>query len=200
MAKAERNYKDNLFRMIFREKKELLGLYNALNGTNYDNPEELLEQCKTLKDYTCYVEKVRKYAGEMNIEDAVNKAVNECIEESILREFLIHQKAEVVSMSILEYDEEKELIKIRRAEYELGVADGIEQGMERGLAEGIKRGIAMGMEQNIRLIRKKFEKNMDAASIADILELEAAYVEHVIGLIKDNTNASDLEIAEKIRV
>ena len=37
-----RNYKDSLFRMVFREKKELLSLYNAINGTAYDDPEELM--------------------------------------------------------------------------------------------------------------------------------------------------------------
>ena len=36
-----RNYKDTLFRMIFREKENLLSLYNAMNGTNYSNPEDL---------------------------------------------------------------------------------------------------------------------------------------------------------------
>ena len=37
----QRTYKDSLFRMIFREKKELLSLYNALNHSDYQNPEEL---------------------------------------------------------------------------------------------------------------------------------------------------------------
>ena len=36
-----RKYKDSLFRMVFHEKKHLLNLYNAMNGTNYANPEEL---------------------------------------------------------------------------------------------------------------------------------------------------------------
>ena len=36
-----RNHKDRLFRMIFREKKELLSLYNAVNGTSYTNAEDL---------------------------------------------------------------------------------------------------------------------------------------------------------------
>ena len=44
MAKrsAKRSYKDSLFRMVFREKKELLSLYNAINGTMYEDPEELV--------------------------------------------------------------------------------------------------------------------------------------------------------------
>lgn len=40
-GKARRDYKDRLFRMIFKEKKSLLSLYNAVNGTEYDNPDEL---------------------------------------------------------------------------------------------------------------------------------------------------------------
>ena len=37
--KITRSYKDSLFRMVFREKTELLSLYNAINGTDYDDPE-----------------------------------------------------------------------------------------------------------------------------------------------------------------
>ena len=36
-----RNYKDSVFRMLFSEKPALLGLYNALNGTTYTDPDEL---------------------------------------------------------------------------------------------------------------------------------------------------------------
>ena len=50
-----RNYKDTIFRMIFRDKRELLTLYNAVNGTHYDNPEELeittLENAIYMNDY-----------------------------------------------------------------------------------------------------------------------------------------------------
>lgn len=38
---VNREHKDTVFRMIYKEKKELLTLYNALNGTDYQNPEEL---------------------------------------------------------------------------------------------------------------------------------------------------------------
>ena len=36
-----RNYKDTLFRMVFKKKEDLLDLYNAINGTDYKNPDEL---------------------------------------------------------------------------------------------------------------------------------------------------------------
>lgn len=38
---ANRNYRDTVFRMLFKEKKELLSLFNAVHGTSYDEPEEL---------------------------------------------------------------------------------------------------------------------------------------------------------------
>lgn len=38
---VRRDYKARLFEMIFREKEELLGLYNAVNGTHYSDPEKL---------------------------------------------------------------------------------------------------------------------------------------------------------------
>lgn len=36
-----RKYKDVLFRRLFREKKDLLDLYNALNGSTYQNADDL---------------------------------------------------------------------------------------------------------------------------------------------------------------
>ena len=36
-----RNYRDTLFRMLYRDKKRLLSLFNAVNGTHYDNPDDL---------------------------------------------------------------------------------------------------------------------------------------------------------------
>ena len=40
-ANVRRDYKARLFEMIFREKENLLGLYNAVNGTHYSDPNEL---------------------------------------------------------------------------------------------------------------------------------------------------------------
>lgn len=46
--KVNRKYKDRLFRIVFREKEDLLDLYNAVNGSDYDNPEEL--EIMTIED------------------------------------------------------------------------------------------------------------------------------------------------------
>lgn len=249
LPKPRRDYKDTIFRMIFSEKRELLALYNAVNGTDYDNPDELeittlenavymtvkndiscvidmrlnlyehqstvnpnmplrdldyvsksyerfrdgrdiytsrliklpnpkfivfyngeeeqparremrlsdaythkevkpsleliviqininpgyndelLEKCPTLKEYMQYVDKVRTYQKDMPLEKAVMHAVDDCISEDILADFLRKNRAEVISMSIYEYDEklhEQELVDIGREE---GISIGREEGI-----------------------------------------------------------------------
>ena len=66
-----------------------------------------------------YVDRIRKHQKSMSLSAAVNRAVDECIEEGILREFLLRNKAEVVAMSIYEYDEklhERTMMDIGREE------------------------------------------------------------------------------------
>ena len=41
-------YKDRLWRMIFNNKEDLLQLYNAINHTDYQNPDDL--EVNTLED------------------------------------------------------------------------------------------------------------------------------------------------------
>ena len=38
---VNRKYKDRLFRFLFKEKKDLLDLYNAVNDSSYDDPDDL---------------------------------------------------------------------------------------------------------------------------------------------------------------
>ena len=42
VVRVNHKFKDSLFRAIFSEKKELLALYNALNGSHYQNPDDLI--------------------------------------------------------------------------------------------------------------------------------------------------------------
>ena len=240
MLRANKKYKDTVFRMLFSDRENLLSLYNAINGTTYENPEaleivtlenaiymgmkndlafivdtnlflyehqstytpnmplrdlfyisaeyqkfvnhrslyssviqkipapnfivfyngtekkedswinylseayqnlsgepnlelkvltlnineghngELMEQCQILREYAQYVAKVREYARETELDVAVEQAVNDCIQNNILTEFLRKNKSEVIAMSIFEYDKEEEEKKLRKAEFEAG--------------------------------------------------------------------------------
>ena len=89
---------------------------------------ELMEQCQILREYAQYVAKVREYAGTTDLDTAVEQAVNDCIQNGILAEFLRKNKSEVIAMSIFEYDKEEEERKLRKAEYEAGREAGLKEG------------------------------------------------------------------------
>lgn len=99
------------------------------------------------------------------IEDAVEIAVEECIREGILADFLTRNRAEVVSMSIFEYDKKEEEKKLRKAEFEAGVTEGI----QKGLKEGSKK----TLESNIR------EMLLDAVPIHKIKQYTKATDEEI---------------------
>ena len=48
IQRHQREYKDRLFKKIFSDRRDLLELYNALNGTSYDNPDDIV--VNTLED------------------------------------------------------------------------------------------------------------------------------------------------------
>ena len=83
------------------------------------------------------MDRVKKYAAQMELNDAVEQAITECIQEGILSEFLQQNRAEVFKVSIFEYDKEKEEKKLRKAEYEHGLEEGIAIGKEAGRQEGM---------------------------------------------------------------
>ena len=74
---------------------------------NRGHNEKLKGMCKSLKDYSEYTARVREYAQVKPVEEAVEQAISECIQEGILSEFLKQNRAEAKQVSIYEYDEEK---------------------------------------------------------------------------------------------
>ena len=290
LPKPRRDYKDTLFRLLFRDRNRLLSLYNAVNGTSYNSPEdltvvtlenavymnmkndvaflvdfqlnlyehqstwnpnmplrnlfyvakeyqtltrdeslyapqlvkiptpnfvvfyngdreigdscvlkisdsfeqptedpglelkvkvlkiapgknkELLDTCQTLKEYMLFVERVRLHAKTMTVGAAVHRAVTECIREGILSDFLSQNRAEVIAVSIFEYDEERELALMRKA-----IA-----------SEARKEGNNEGREDEIKsLIRTKLRKGKSIPQIADELERDETTIKALIQGIGD---------------
>lgn len=98
-----------------------------------------MEQCQILREYAQYVTRVRKYTKEMNLDAAVERAVDECIREGILENFLRTKRAEVIAVSIFEYNKDEEEKKLRRAEYEAGYDSGFDAGKETELNNLLRR-------------------------------------------------------------
>ena len=131
-----------------------LELKVILLNINEGHNKELMEHCRVLKEYAIYVARVRKYAAEMKLEDAVNKAIEECIKEGVLADFLQKNRSEVKMWSILEYDQEVEEKKLRKAEYQAGLEAGLETGRSEGITIGKNQGIEIGEVRILQSIQK----------------------------------------------
>ena len=152
-----------------------LELRVTMLNVNDGHSSDLMEHCRTLKEYAQYVARVRKYA--VSLEEAVTRAVDECIEEGILAEFLLKNKTEVIKVSIYEYDKEFEEKKLRKAEYEAGRQDGIEIGRQ----DGIEIGKRILLE---KIIKKKLKKGKSTEQIADELEEDINIIQKVVEKLK----------------
>ncbi len=98
----------------------------VININENCNPD-IMDACKTLKDYSIFVARIRKYVKEMKIDEAVSRAIDECIAEDVLADFLRKNRAEVQEMSVFEYNEELHLKNVHRDGYEEGHEDGREE-------------------------------------------------------------------------
>ena len=130
-----------------KEENPKLELEATLLNISGTNNRKLKEACRTLRDYAIYTDKIRTYTETMELPEAVDRAINECIEEDILRDFLIEHKAEARAMSIFEYDQERHMQQEREA--------GIEKG-ERQLLR--------------RLVQKNLVRGMSIPEIAEVLD------------------------------
>ena len=131
----------------------------------------------------------------MSLEDAVEQAICECIEEGILKEFLEQHRAEAKAMSIFEYDQEKHLRMEREEAWEEGQREGLRKGRESGLREGRKSGLREGRksglregretglregEENTKRIFKLFITGKTPSEIAEICEIAEEKVRQIL--------------------
>ena len=177
---------------------------------NINKNKALFEQCKTLYEYSLYVDYVRKFSKDMPIRKAVPKAVDYCIEHNILTEFLIKNKSEVVAMSILECNYEVEMEKIKRGlekqaneralkEIESKYGEQIKANLEKKLYDSVKSELRDKLAPQVEEIRnelydsilleqinKKLQKGKSPKVIADELEQPLEVINKLLSTIDQN--------------
>ena len=121
-------------------------------NVNTGHNEELLNACRTLGEYAAYTGRVRRYAKEMPIEEAVEQAITECIREGILKDFLEKNRREAIRVSIYEYDEERHIRQEREDAWEEGRRGHGPTGRSTGrrkdrLGKGRQEGEKSGLEK-----------------------------------------------------
>ena len=123
-------------------------LINLNEGKN----DQLLDQCKTLKEYMILINMIRRNSKQMKFEEAVNASVDYCIENDILKKFLVKHKSEVLDMCITEFNEKVFIDGIRE--------EGLEEGLEKGREEGLEKGLEKGREEGRNEKARKIAVNM----------------------------------------
>lgn len=102
---------------------------------------------------------------EIELPEAVDRAIDECIRENVLRDFLMEHRAEARAMSIFEYDQERHMQQEREA--------GIEKGKEQLLRRQVQKNLARGMSiSEIEEVLDETEKRIREIASADPGEQE----------------------------
>lgn len=160
--------------------------YNINPGYNKD----IQRDSRVLSGYTAFVEKVRTYAEKDDLEDAVERAVEECICEDILAEFFREHRREVIKMAALDFTFERREKLIRRDSLEEGRKEGIEIGYSRGETSKL-----------VSQICRKLRKGKSAEIIADELEDDLETVKRICQVAEGFGPGYDVqEICEALQI
>ena len=90
---------------------------------NYDKASEILKLCKPLEQYSLFVDAVRRNIA-VDKEHGFEKAIKECIQNDILREYLQRKSKEVLNMLIGEYDYDTDIAVQREESFDMGRLEG----------------------------------------------------------------------------
>ena len=120
-----------------------LELVCKVYNINFGKNKELLERCRVLKEYMIFVDYVRKYHEEQGydeLEKAINKAIDRCIEEGVLANFLMENRAEVVKVTQLDYTFDRQITLERKDAREEGKKEGKEEGKLEEILSSVREG------------------------------------------------------------
>ena len=125
------------------------------------------------------MEKVRNYAKEMSLSQAVELAIDTCIEEGILSDFFRENREKVFRMSLFEFNEElhnKNLYEEGREDgYTSGHEDGYTSGREDGYTSGHEEGYFAGIREFILgFTRRGLDEDYIVDMLVETLQLDRA--------------------------
>lgn len=157
-------------------EKRILKLSDAFDGEgdievrvtmlniNYGKNRKLMDACEPLKEYAILVDTVRRHQREkMDLDAAVDAALDGMPEEYLIKAFLMGNRAEVKKMFLTEYNEEKVLEKER----EEGRREGREEGRREGHQEGVNQARVENIKNLMESLKLTAKQAMDALKIPD---------------------------------
>ena len=91
------------------EGEEAIEVRCKVYNINYGRNSWLAESSKVIGGYGNFVNKIRNYKSEgLELEDAIDNAIDDCIKEDVLREFFVERKDEVRKVMELDFTWERQ--------------------------------------------------------------------------------------------
>ena len=132
---------------------------------NYGHNQELMKHCRRLEEYSIFVQCVREYIqSEPSVEDALEKAIDTCINQDVLADFLKKHRAEVTNMILTTYDKDLYEKTLKEDAREEGLMEGRARGREEGRVEGKEEGLESGILLAKYLFNDNRSKDLERAS------------------------------------
>ena len=138
---------------------------------NYGHNKELMERCQKLKEYAQFIDIIRHYLKEnehWSNEQAISKAIDDCIQNNILRDILQKERLRVMASILSEFDEVGYKEMIRQEAYEDAYEEAYEDAYEEGVEYGVKtliefvQDIGYSKEDATTLVKQRFHLSDDA--------------------------------------
>ena len=138
---------------------------------NYGHNKELMERCRKLKEYAQFIDIIRHYLKEnkqWSNEQAISKAIDDCIQNNILRDILQKERLRVMASILSEFDEVGYKEMIRQEAYEDAYEEAYEEGVEYGVEYGVKtliefvQDIGYSKGDATTLVKQRFHLSDDA--------------------------------------
>lgn len=114
---------------LVQDGEPMLDLSVKVININPGEKHEVLEKCQILKEYGQFIDTINKYQAKED-PDAYKHAIEECIENNVLSDYLKRKGSEVLNMLIAEYDYDMDIEVQREEAYEEGKEAGMEAGKE----------------------------------------------------------------------
>ena len=153
-----------------KEHKADVELTVKVLNINHGHNVKLMDQCKILEEYARFVDATKQLVAEKDDrKEALESAIEYCIENHILEEFLRKYRSEVLGMLLEEFDVKKYERSLRE--------EGREEGRKIGREEG--RNLTL-----IRQVHKKYAKNLTVEETSEMLEEDPETIRKIYLAIK----------------
>ena len=150
---------------------------------NYGHNKEILLKCKKLDEYCKLVDKIREYNMQSSkLKDAINKAVDYCIRNNILKEFLLAHKAEVGEMILTEYNEEEHMAALKEYYEEQITQEKNRANIAENKANDAENRANIAENKQINMLKNMLAKGKTKTEILDLTGITDKEYVRLLGL------------------